>query len=160
MEGAIAKEFPEVRHRICRRHVVNKVMPNLNVLFKEHADRDFKENFNSVLNHPLTPVEFEAAWDELVAEFGLRDEATMQSLYRHRQDFIPAYFKNEYRGRMASTQRSECTNFLIKKGFVNKRTYLHRFAKQMMTFMHTRMIKHSTETYLASVSILLPNSKQ
>jgi hypothetical protein len=50
MEGAIAKEFPGVRPRICRWHVVNKVMPNLNVLFKEHADRNFKEKFNSVLN--------------------------------------------------------------------------------------------------------------
>jgi hypothetical protein len=114
------------------------------VLFKEHANRDFKEKFNSVLNHPLTPVEFETAWDELVAEFGFRDDATMQSLYQQRQDFIPTYFKNKYCGRMASTQRSECTNFLIKKGFVNKRTCLHRFAKQMMNFMHTRMIKHST----------------
>jgi hypothetical protein len=159
MEGAIAKEFPGVRHRICRWHVVNKVMPNLNVLFKEHANRDFKERFNSVLNHPLTPGEFETAWNELVAEFGLHDDGTMQSLYQQRQDFIPAYFKNEYCGRMASTQRSECTNFLIKKGFVNKRTCLHRFAKQMMNFMHTRMIKHSTETYLASVSIPLANSE-
>jgi hypothetical protein len=61
---------------------------------------------------------------------------------------------------MASTQRSECTNFLIKKGFVNKRTCLHRFAKQTMNFKHTRMIKHSTETYLASVSITQANSGQ
>jgi hypothetical protein len=159
MEGAIAKKFPGVRHRICRWHVVNKVMPNLNVLFKEHADRNFKEKFNSILNHPLTPAEFEAAWDELVAEFGLREDPTMQSLHQQRKDFIPAYFKNEYCGRMASTQCSECTNFLIKKGFVNKRTCLHRFAKQMMNFMHTRMIKHSTETYLASVSIPRANSE-
>jgi hypothetical protein len=43
IEGAIAKEFLGIRHRICRWHVVNKVMPNLNVLFKEHADRGFKE---------------------------------------------------------------------------------------------------------------------
>jgi hypothetical protein len=79
MEGAIAKEFPGVRHRICRWHVINKVMPNLNVLFKEHADRNFKEKFNSIQNHPITLAKFEAAWDELVAEFGLPDDPTMQS---------------------------------------------------------------------------------
>jgi hypothetical protein len=60
---------------------------------------------------------------------------------------------------MASTQRSECTNFLIKKGYVNKRTCLHRFAKQMMNVMHARMMKHSTDIYLASVSIPLANSE-
>jgi hypothetical protein len=159
MEGAIAKEFPGVRHRICRWHVVKKVMPNMNVLFKEHADRNFKEKFNSVLNHTLTPNEFEEAWDELVAEFGLREDPTMQSLHQQRRDFIPTYFKDEYCGRIASTHRSECTHFLIKKGYVNKRTCLPRFAKQMMNFMHTRMMKHSTETYLASVSIPQANSE-
>jgi hypothetical protein len=101
MEGAIAKEFLCVRHRICRWHVVKKVMPNMNVLFKEHADRNFKEKFNSVLNHTLTPNEFEEAWDELVAEFGLREDPTMQSLHQQRRDFIPAYFKDEYCGRIA-----------------------------------------------------------
>ena len=48
MEVAIAKVFPDIIHRICRWHVVNKVMSSLNELYVIHERRNFKGKFQSV----------------------------------------------------------------------------------------------------------------
>jgi len=116
-----------------------------------YKKRDFKQKFNSVLNHPLTPWEFEAAWNNLIAEFKLEENTALQSLYDQRKRYIPVYFKGDYCGRMASTQRSESTNFIMKKCFVGKKTALHRFAKQVLNFLHTRRMKEGAETYHGTV---------
>ena len=151
MEVAIAKVFPDIIHRICRWHVVNKVTSSLNELYVLHERRNFKGKFQSVLNHPLTPGEFEAAWKDLICEFDLHNHPSMESLYQQRRNFIPAYFKKDYCGRMTSTQRSESTNYILKKGFVDKGNALHRFAKNIMNFMHSRLMKEAEETYLSTV---------
>jgi hypothetical protein len=147
MALAVGKEFQGVVHKICRWHVVNKHMPQLIGLFGLYGKRHFKEKFYSVLNHPLTPVEFEAAWNELVDEFELCSDSTLDSLYRQRELFVPAYFKGQYCGRMASTQRCESSNFVVKYCFVDKNTALHRFAKKMLDFVHSRRMKESEEAY-------------
>ncbi|RCV30530.1 hypothetical protein SETIT_6G102800v2 [Setaria italica] len=144
MGVVIAKEFPGVVHKICRWHVVNKHMPHLTNLFGMYAKKNFKDKFYSVLNHPLTPVEFEAA-------------CTLDSLYCQRELYVPAYFKDQYCGQMASTQRSESLNFVMKKCFVNKHTALHRFAKKMLDFMHSRKMKESEESYHGTVIIYTRN---
>nr|TKV94263.1 hypothetical protein SEVIR_9G282400v2 [Setaria viridis] len=136
MGVAIAKEFPGVVHKICRWHVVNKHMPHLNNLFGMYAKKNFKDKFYSVLNHPLTPVEFEAAWQELLDEFDLQKDSTLDSLYCQRELYVPAYFKDQYCGRMASTQRSESSNFVMKK-----------CSPKMLDFMHSRKMKESEESY-------------
>ena len=102
-----------------------------------------------------SPGEFEAAWKELICEFDLHNDPTMESLYQQWRSFIPAYFKKDYCRRMASTQRSESTNFILKKGFVNKGTALHRLAKKVMNFMHSRLMKEAEETYLSTVKYTL-----
>jgi len=84
MEAAI-KEFPGITHKICRWHVVNKLSANLNELYSMYEKEDFKEKFNSVLNHPLTPGEFEEAWKELITEFNLEKNSALQSLYDQRR---------------------------------------------------------------------------
>jgi len=154
MEVAIGLKFPSVIHRICRWHVVNKHMPNLNEIFSLYEKQHFKEKFKSVLNHPLTPAEFERAWEELITEFDLQGNATMESLFRQRARYIPAFFKDDYCGMMTSTQRSESSNYAIKKNFVGKQTCLHKFAKRTLDFMQTRKMKEGAETYLATVKLI------
>ena len=151
MEAAIKKEFSGITHKICRWHVVHKLSPDLNELYGRYEKENFKEKIRSVLNHPLTPGEFEAAWKELITEFKLEENPALRSLYDQRTRYIPAYFKGDYCGRMASTQRSESTNFIMKKCFVGKKTAFHRFAKHVLNFVHTRKMKESAETYQGTV---------
>ena len=103
-----------------------------------------------VLNHPLTLVEFEVAWQELLDEFDLHRDSTLETLYRQWEMYIPVYFKKQYCGRMASTQRSESSNFVMKC-FVNKKTALLRFAKKTLDFVHSRKMKEAEETYIGTI---------
>ncbi|WVZ70134.1 hypothetical protein U9M48_018826 [Paspalum notatum var. saurae] len=150
MAVAVEREFPGVIHRICRWHVVNKHTTHINELYALHEKREFREKFNSVLNHPLTPSEFEAAWDELLTECELHNDPTLIKLYEDREKFIPAYFKGDYCGRMTSTQRSESMNFSMKNGYVGKQTYLHRFAKKTLNYMDDLRLKHAYWEYLGT----------
>nr|TKW09389.1 hypothetical protein SEVIR_6G091300v2 [Setaria viridis] len=114
MGMVIAKEFPGVVHKICRWHMVNKHMPQLTNLFGMYVKKNFKDKFYSVLNHPLTPVEFEAAWQELLDEFDLQKDSTLDSLYCQQALYVTTYLKDQYCGRMALTQRSESSNFVMR----------------------------------------------
>lgn len=109
------------------------------------------DKFYCVLNHPLMPMEFEAAWQELLDEFDLHKDITLDSLYSQRELYVLAYFKDQYCGRMASTQRSESSNFMMTSCFVDKHTALHKFTKKTLDFMHRRKMKESEKTYSGMV---------
>lgn len=152
MPAAIATVFPGTIHRLCKWHILNKFGPQLNELYARFAKREFKGKLNSVINHPLTVSEFEAAWRMLVIEeFGLGEHPTLKTLYDHRAEWVPAYFKGDYCGTMVSTQRGESVNQLVKSGHVDANTPLHVFAKQMMKVLHRRKMAEATATYAATV---------
>ena len=121
-------------------------MPFLNELYARFDKEDFKTHFQSVVHHPLTPMEFEAAWAMLLEEFDLHEDVTLQKLYDIRKGWIPTFFKDEFCGLMVSTQRSESMNKLVKNAHVDANTPLHEFAKQMMKLIYSRQMKESKET--------------
>lgn len=147
MPAAIRVVFPDAVHRLCLWHVINKYQPLLNELYALFKEKKFQEKFRSVIYHPLTPVEFETAWQMLVNEFELQAEPTLQLLYEIRAEWVPCYFKDDFCGIMSSTQRSESVNHIVKKCHVDANTPLHLFAKQMMRFIHRRKMAEATETY-------------
>jgi len=118
MPDAIKKVFPTSIHRLCRWHVLIKFMPQLNELYARFEKRNFKEVFQSVINHPLTVTEFEQAWEWMLGEFELRGDPTLQLPYETRTQWVPAYMKPLYCGIMVSTQRGESVNFLVKSAHV------------------------------------------
>ena len=81
MPRAIAKVFPGIVHRLCKWHILNKFIPLLNELYAQFDKRDFKGKFHSVINHPLTMLEFEAVWASLIEEFNLGENPTLRTLY-------------------------------------------------------------------------------
>lgn len=151
MAIALEAVFPRVIHRLCRWHVLNKHMPLLNELYAIHKKENFKDKFESVINHPLTRTEFETAWKQLLTEFSLQENPTLQSLYAIREKWVPAFLKPAYCGRMTSTQRSESMNFTVKKSFVDNQTPLHSVAKKILRVVHRRKMAESTETYGGTV---------
>jgi len=152
MPAAIVKVFPGVIHRLCKWHILNKFMPQLNELFARFARMDFKAKFYSVINHPLTIKEFEDAWKMLIIdEFKLAEHETLNTLYGIREEWVPAYFKTDYCGTMVSTQRGESVNHLVKKCHVDANTPLHEFAKQMMKLLQRRKMREGAETYAGTV---------
>ncbi|WVZ64205.1 hypothetical protein U9M48_013766 [Paspalum notatum var. saurae] len=93
-------------------------------------DKNLQEKIEALINWPLQPTEFEAAWTQTVTELGIQEHPAIVALWSKRSMFIACYFKANYYGRMTSTQRSESTNNMLKLGFVNNATSMNMLAKQ------------------------------
>ncbi|WVZ89640.1 hypothetical protein U9M48_036019, partial [Paspalum notatum var. saurae] len=151
MPVALRRVFPNTIHRLCLWHVQNRFMPFLNELYARFEEEDFKTQFQSIIHHPLISREFETAWAMMLDKFNLHDDATLKNLYEIREEWIPAFFKQDYCGVIASTQRSESMNKLMKSAHVDGNTPLHEFAKQMLKLRHSRKMKEAKETLACKV---------
>ena len=96
---------------------------------------DLKDELAAVINHPLMPAEFEAAWHELVEKYGLQDVNVMLNLWDERKSWVSAYWKDVFCARMTSTQRSESMNNVLKRGFVKEHQDLHIFVQQVNNYI-------------------------
>ncbi|WVZ93382.1 hypothetical protein U9M48_039365 [Paspalum notatum var. saurae] len=97
--------------------------------------------------------EFETAWAMILDKFNLQDDVTLKNLYEIREEWIPAFFKQDYCGLMVSTQCSESMNKLVKSAHVDGNTPLHEFAKQMLKLLHSRKMKEAKETLACKVKV-------
>ncbi|PNT63880.1 hypothetical protein BRADI_4g21994v3, partial [Brachypodium distachyon] len=124
--------------------MLNKHAESLNKLY--HSNKGLEEKLLTAVNHPLTPAEFENAWQEMVSEYELESDPTLCSLYELRASWIASYFKDIFCGRMTSTQRSESTNRMVKGHHVDDSTPLHVFAKKMYQVLQRRKDAEGQET--------------
>ncbi|KQJ95444.2 hypothetical protein BRADI_3g17242v3 [Brachypodium distachyon] len=148
MAKAIPQIFPRSLHKLCRWHIMRKHKDSLGKLYKLFPD--LKDQLAAVLNHPLMPTEFEAAWHELVNKYNLHDVNVMINLWNERKTWVSAYWKDVFCARMTSTQRSESMNHVLKKGFVREQHDLHVFAQQVNNCIQTR---HESEAAEATASM-------
>jgi len=150
MAAAISRVFPNTQHRLCRWHMLKKYRDELKKLYKEHEGLKIK--LLTVINHPLTPIEFEAAWSELLTEYGIGENDAIKGIWESRHLWVSAYLKPLYCGRMTSTQRSESVNKAVKKrGFAMRKTCMSKFARRMLEFIqHTNHVS-AGETHCSQV---------
>ena len=150
MALAISRVFKKTQHRLCRWHMLNKYRNELKKLYKLHEGLKIK--FLTVINHPLTPVEFEAAWNALVDEYGIREDEAIQGLWQDRHLWVAAYLKPLYCGRMTSTQRSESVNKMLKsRHFTGHMTCISKFARKMLEFIQHTNHTAAGETHWSQV---------
>ncbi|XP_040256240.1 protein FAR1-RELATED SEQUENCE 5-like [Aegilops tauschii subsp. strangulata] len=128
MALAIPYAFKNTVHKLCHWHIMKKYREHLAFLYNLHED--FKDEFTSILNWPLMPTEFEAAWKRLMSKYNLHDDATMVAMWNERERWISAYYKEIFCAKMTSTQRSESMNYVLKRNFVSERQNLHQFVSQ------------------------------
>ena len=128
---------------------MKKYKDQLVKLYMQHED--FKDELHAVLNHPLMPVEFESAWQELVAKYSLHDHVAMRKMWDDRRKWISAYFKEVFCARMTTTGRSESMNRVLKRSFMRETATLHSFAKQMNTCLHSRRTLENEQTNASEV---------
>ncbi|RLM73139.1 protein FAR1-RELATED SEQUENCE 5-like [Panicum miliaceum] len=146
MAAAMKKVFKKTQDRLCRWHMLKKYRAELKDLYKKHDGLKIK--LLTVINHPVTPREFEAAWNELVTEYGIGEDDTIKGLWDSRELWVAAYFKPLYCGRMTSTQRSESVNKMIKSsGFTRHMTCMSKFARRMLDFIERTNHKAAGETH-------------
>jgi len=121
----------------------------LNTLYNKHEG--LCDRLKSVMNHPLTPAEFERAWGAMVEEFGLHEKRCILKLYDIREKWIGAYFKLVFCGPMSSTQRSESVNNTVKSGYVHNSTPIHEFAKKFQEVLEHQNELESEEAFNSKV---------
>ncbi|KQJ81867.2 hypothetical protein BRADI_5g03565v3 [Brachypodium distachyon] len=153
MATAIPQIFPRSLHKLCRWHIMRKHKDSLGKLYKLFPD--LKDQLPAVLNHPLMPTEFEAAWHELVNKYNLHDVNVMVNLWNERKTWIFAYWKDVLCACMTSTQRSESMNHVLKNGFVREQHDLHIFAQQVNNCIQTRHESEAAEA-IASMGVMKP----
>jgi hypothetical protein len=130
--------------------MMKKYKEELRKLYKVHEG--LKEKLCIVINHPLTPKEFDAAWNALVDEYGIRENVAIDGLWRQMELWIPAYFKKYYCGRITSTQRSESVNKMVKgSGFATHMTSLNTFTRKLLQFIQHTNHNSARETHWSQV---------
>ena len=149
MEKAIPTIFTRSLHKYCRWHIMRKYKDPLKKLYKLFPD--LKHELAAVLNHPLMPSEFEAAWHALMEKYNLHNLNMMVNLWAERKDWISAYWKEVFCARMTSTQRSESMNFVLTKGFVKEKQDLHLFVTEVNRCIQTRREAENAETNASTV---------
>lgn len=141
--------FESTYHRYCRWHVTNKYSTELNQLYAQH--KGLSDTLTSVINHPLTPTEFEDAWNNMLDKYNVRESRILQKLFDDRKMWIASYFKEIFCGTMTSTQRSESVNNVVKHGYCDNSTAIHEFAKSFMELLEHTKENESGETYNSQV---------
>ncbi|PNT63609.1 hypothetical protein BRADI_4g18311v3 [Brachypodium distachyon] len=137
-------------------HIMRKHKDSLGKLYKLFPD--LKDQLAAMLNHRLMPMEFEAAWHELVNKYNLHNVNVMVNLWNERKTWVSAYWKDVFRGRMTSTQRSKSMNHVLKKGFVREWHDLHIFAQQVNNCIQTRRESEAAEA-TTSMGVMKPSTR-
>jgi hypothetical protein len=98
-----------------------------------------------VINHPLTPLEFEQAWAAMLDKYSVHDSVILEKLYDERRMWIGSYFKEIFCGTMTSTQRSESVNSVVKAGYCDNSMAIHEFAKSFLELLEHNKENESRE---------------
>jgi hypothetical protein len=106
----------------------------------------------SVINHPLTPIEFKKAWAAMLVKHNVQESVILQKLYDDREMWIGSYFKEIFCGTMTSTQRSESVNSVVKAGYCDNSTAIHEFAKSFLELLEHNKENEAREEYNSQVS--------
>ncbi|XP_031473146.1 protein FAR1-RELATED SEQUENCE 5-like [Nymphaea colorata] len=135
IEAALARVFPNSRHRLCMWHILRKVPEKLSHVY--HAHKSFKDEFYRCIHNTETIDEFEESWGFLVDRYDLREHEWIQSLYDIRHRWVPVYFRNTFFADMNTTQRI----ILFFHGFLNSNTSLQEFVMQYAKAVESRYEK-------------------
>lgn len=145
--GAIAKVFPNTRHRFCSWHI-SKHIAEKEVLLKSQYGDEFSKFFNNWYR-ASTISKCEERWKALKEKFEIDENASswLSKMYRLREHWVNAYLKDVFWAGMTSSQRSESINAFFD-GFVNSRTQLMEFVCQYDKAIKARRASEAHEDFM------------
>ncbi|KAM0831899.1 hypothetical protein ACQ4PT_022119 [Festuca glaucescens] len=135
MTIAIKENLVNTNHRWCKWHILRKAQEALGHVHKLHST--FSDEFNKVVNHMLTPEEFEAGWEFLTKKYDLAGNPFMTRAFEVRDKWAKPYFNDIFCARMSSTQRSESANHVLKV-YVPCKSSINMFVKQYTKLIDDR----------------------
>ncbi|GAB2281892.1 hypothetical protein Dimus_016456 [Dionaea muscipula] len=146
MKGAIAKVFPNSRHRLCLWHIKKKFVEKLSHLYYKQSK--FKKEMKKCIKYTYSVEEFEEQWENLVIKYQLQDNEWLQQLYEIRASWVPVYNRTTFFAGMNTTGRSEGMNSFFD-GFVTSTTNLREFVVKYEQALKKIMEKEAHEDFVS-----------
>lgn len=103
MQGAISDVFPRAHHRFYLPHVIQSILLNSGPFQDTEA---FQSVLNRTVYGSLKLDEFEASWDNMIQQFGIRDHEWIQTWYEDREKWAPVYLKGTFLAGLFTVQGS------------------------------------------------------
>ncbi|XP_035551491.1 protein FAR1-RELATED SEQUENCE 5-like [Juglans regia] len=152
MKNAIAKVFPESRHRFCLWHILKKVPEKLGSYAAYKSG--LKSHLMKCVYDTQTVEEFEKCWDGLLNTYDLHENVWLKSLYDERQHWVPVFLKEYFWAGMSTTQRSESMNAFFD-GYVHAKINLKEFVDQFDSALRKKIEnENNADFHTFSVTIL------
>ncbi|KAL7227681.1 hypothetical protein ACSBR1_022531 [Camellia fascicularis] len=143
MQKAIAKVFPNARHRWCLWHIMKKVPEKLRK-YKKYEPIKFE--MQNVVYDSLTTEEFEKRWDRFIEMFELQSNEWLLGLYEERHRWVPAFVKDIFWAGMSTTQRSESMHAFFD-GYINSKTTLKQLVEQYENALAKKVENENLEEF-------------
>ncbi|CAM0905990.1 unnamed protein product [Alopecurus aequalis] len=134
MANAIKAVLPFTIHRYFNFHVGKKMKEKLVTFFAARVP--LHELLRAVIRNSFTEDEFENGWCSLIKKHNAEGEAHLERIYEIREQWVPAYFMNNFFPFTSSTGRSESTNSLFKH-YVKRKDSISGFFKQEAAKIYT-----------------------
>lgn len=90
LQTAVAEVFPRASHCLSLTNIMEMVLHELAPLEEYEAIR---KGLTRAVYHSLRSDEFEAAWEETVRSYGLKNHELLQNLFEDRKRWVPVYLK-------------------------------------------------------------------
>jgi len=138
MGKAIAEVLPNVTHRLCLWHILQKVPEHLAHIYNKYPS--FQRDFQHCIHSTITIEEFETEWSEIVGKYELVENDWLKKLYMRREKWVPAYLRTTFCAGMSTTQRSESMNKFFKD-YVRSSTMVSEFVYHYEKALDARYFK-------------------
>ena len=89
MAKAIVDVLPNVTHRLCMWHLLQKVPKQLSHVYNKYPH--LQEEFYHCIHDTITIEEFKIEWSKIMMKYGLGDNDWLGNLYMQRERRVPAY---------------------------------------------------------------------
>ncbi|XP_020972513.1 protein FAR1-RELATED SEQUENCE 8-like [Arachis ipaensis] len=107
MKAAIKSVFPEATHRLCAWYMEKNVTANV-------KEEGLRQCFTRWLYSEMEIDEFEAEWDDVVAEYGLQNSFWAKETFQKRMMWANAYLQDKFCAGFRTTSRCEGINAYVK----------------------------------------------
>ncbi|KAG0465362.1 hypothetical protein HPP92_019526 [Vanilla planifolia] len=122
LESAVARTFPNTRHRICKWRIFSRCKKKLADIYARHLSLP-EELKKCVVECETTDI-FEACWKLVLDKYNLRENAWLKLVYNIRHKWVPAYLQDSFFAELQSSKRSENINTSFRKHFDTKTSLL------------------------------------
>ncbi|XP_016169062.1 protein FAR1-RELATED SEQUENCE 5-like [Arachis ipaensis] len=121
MRIAIRSVFPEAHHRLCAWHLLRNATVNI-------SDPRFTQMFRHCMLADMEIEEFEAHWESMLNECGVREVEWVKELYSKKHAWATAYIRGRFFAGVRTTSRCESLHAKLGR-FVESRYGVLEFVR-------------------------------